>query len=199
MKAAVAILSSLTAVTSAYPLATPELRAVSPDLANFIDTVNADPALVAKALKATFAQTVAQPMEPLPRDPTLGNASLPLVVTHGMGDSCFNAGMKSITEFSGEQLGAYATCIPTGNNEISDTLNGFLLNMDKSVDVFAKAVKADPKLANGFNAFSLSQGSQLIRGYIIKYNDPPVHGFMSICGVNAVSVFACYIFHGLYD
>ena len=46
----------------------------------------------------------------------------------------------------------------------------------------------DPKLANGFNAFGLSQGNNLIRGYIQKYNDPPCHTFMSICGINAVSL-----------
>jgi palmitoyl-protein thioesterase len=167
--------------------ATPELRAMNSELASLVDRAATEPAALAAALKAYSVKTIAPVMESLPRgDPLKANADvLPVVVTHGMGDSCFNAGMKSITTFAGEQVGAYSTCIPTGDNEISDTINGFLLNMDKSVDVFAKKVRADPKLANGFNAFSLSQGSQLIRGYIIKYNDPPVHTFMSICGVNA--------------
>merc|ERR1712176_654308 len=93
--------------------------------------------------------------------------------------------MKSITELAGTHVGVYSTCIPTGKTRITDTINGFLLSMDKSVDVFAKQVKADPKLANGFNAFGLSQGNNVIRGYITKYNDPPVHTFMSICGINA--------------
>jgi len=83
------------------------------------------------------------------------------------------------------KLGVYATCIPTGDNVIMDTINGFLLNMDASVDEFAKRVRADPKLAGGFNALGLSQGNNLIRGYIQKYNDPPVHGFLSICGIHA--------------
>ena len=50
-----------------------------------------------------------------------------------------------------------------------DTINGFLMTMDKSIDVFAQKIKADPKLANGFNALGLSQGNSLIRGYIQKY------------------------------
>ena len=62
---------------------------------------------------------------------------------------------------------------------------GFLKNMDASVDEFAKRVKSDPKLAGGFNAFGLSQGNNLIRGYIAKYNDPPAVTFLSICGINA--------------
>ena len=61
--------------------------------------------------------------------------------------------------------------------------------MDASVDVFAEKVAADPELAGGFNAFGLSQGNNLIRGYIQKYNGvegyPTAHTFMSICGINA--------------
>jgi len=63
-----------------------------------------------------------------------------------------------------------------------DTINGFLMNMDKSVDVFAAKIKADPKLANGFNAVGFSQGNSLIRGYIQKYNDPPVNAHVSVHG-----------------
>jgi len=107
------------------------------------------------------------------------------VAAHGMGDSCFNPGMKQITKMAGEHLGVYSTCIPTASSQIMDTIDGFLKNMDASVDEFAKRVKADPKLAGGFNAFGLSQGNNLIRGYIAKYNDPPVHSFLSICGINA--------------
>ena len=113
------------------------------------------------------------------------SGGLPIVVAHGMGDSCFNSGMKSITKEAGTHMGVYSTCIPTGDDRIRDTINGFLLNMDKSVDVFAAAVKADPKLAGGFNAIGLSQGNQLIRGYIQKYNNPPVNAYLSICGINA--------------
>ena len=61
--------------------------------------------------------------------------------------------------------------------------------MDASVDVFAEGVKADPELAGGFNAFGLSQGNNLIRGYIQKYAGEPgypaVSTFMSINGINA--------------
>ena len=55
--------------------------------------------------------------------------------------------------------GSYAVCVPTGDNVVSDTINGFLMNMDKSVDVFAKKIQADPKLAGGFNAVGFSQVS----------------------------------------
>ena len=74
------------------------------------------------------------------------DSKLPTVFAHGMGDSCFNSGMKQITADTGKHIGSYAVCVPTGDNVISDTINGFLLNMDKSVDVFAAKIQKDPQL-----------------------------------------------------
>merc|ERR1719321_1537730 len=54
--------------------------------------------------------------------------------------------------------------------------------MNKNVDVFAEKIKKDPQLANGFNAIGFSQGNSIIRGYIQKYNDPPVSTFLSVHG-----------------
>jgi palmitoyl-protein thioesterase len=112
--------------------------------------------------------------------------ALPLVFAHGMGDSCFNSGMKQITADAGTHAGVYSVCVPTGNNTISDTINGFLMNMDKSVDVFADKIMADPKLKNGFNAIGFSQGNSLIRGYIQKYNgahgSPVCNAHLSVHG-----------------
>jgi palmitoyl-protein thioesterase len=112
----------------------------------------------------------------------LGNSSLPTVFMHGMGDSCFNPGMKSITEKVGEHLGTYSVCIPTGADQGSDTNNGFFMTMNDNVDVWAKAVQNDPKLKGGFNAVGFSQGNSVIRGYIQKYNNPPVSTFLSVHG-----------------
>ena len=124
--------------------------------------------------------------------------SLPVVVAHGMGDSCFNAGMKQITAEAGTRVGAYSVCIPTGDNDITDTIYGFLMNMDRSVDVFAEKVKANAKLAKGFNAFGLSQGNNLIMGYIKRYHTnpayPAVRNFMSICGIQGgVATPECHV------
>lgn len=111
---------------------------------------------------------------------------LPVVFAHGMGDSCFNSGMKHITAHASTLLGGvYSTCIATGKTQTEDTKNGYFLNMDASVDVFAAAVAADPELQGGFHAIGLSQGNNVIRGYITRYNTPSVHTFISINGVNA--------------
>jgi len=109
-------------------------------------------------------------------------SNLPTVFAHGMGDSCFNPGMQSITAAVGKHVGTYAVCVPTGPDQGSDTNNGFFMTMNDNVDVFAKAIQKDPKLANGFNAVGFSQGNSVIRGYIQKYNNPPVSTFLSVHG-----------------
>jgi len=113
---------------------------------------------------------------------TAAKTAYPTVTAHGMGDSCFNAGMKQITELIAQTTSQYAVCVPTGATKGKDTNNGFFMTMDKNVDVFAAAIKKDPKLANGFNCAGFSQGNSLCRGYIQKYNDPPVITFLSVHG-----------------
>ncbi len=57
---------------------------------------------------------------------------------------------------------------PLIHHLITDMMGSFIQTMDMEVDSFAAAVKADPKLAGGFNAIGYSQGALTIRGYIEK-------------------------------
>jgi len=109
---------------------------------------------------------------------------VPTVVAHGMGDSCFNRGMKKITALIGETLGSYSTCIPTGDTRIDDTMNGYFMDMDTNVDVFAAKIHNDINLntSESINCVGFSQGNMLCRGYIQKYNNPPVRNFLSVHG-----------------
>jgi palmitoyl-protein thioesterase len=47
------------------------------------------------------------------------------------------------------------------------------------VDEFARVVRSDPRLAKGFNLIGHSQGGLISRAYIERYNDPPVHNFIT--------------------
>lgn len=124
--------------------------------------------------------------ETVEKNKTTHRSNLPVVFAHGMGDSCFNSGMQHIGEHTSQLLGGvYVTCIPTGDTQSEDTSNGYFLNMDASVDVFASKIAQDPQLANGFHAIGFSQGNNVIRGYIARYNNPPVDTFISVNGVNA--------------
>jgi hypothetical protein len=98
---------------------------------------------------------------------TITTNKIPVVFAHGMGDSCFNDGMINIGNHTSSLLeDAYVTCIPTGDTKTEDTKNGYFLNMDASVDIFAQKIAQDPKLRNGFHAIGFSQGNNVIRGYI---------------------------------
>lgn len=159
-----------------------------PNLKNLTELAEHFPQVVLDEIKASpfraVLRTVAEP-------PQQGvGPALPVVTGHGMGDSCFEPGFKSVTSGIGKKTGGYSVCIPTGGNIITDTINGYLMSMDKSVDIFAEKIRADPKLAQGFNAIGFSQGNSLIRGYIQKYNNPPVNAFISVHGtVMGVSAF----------
>ena len=93
---------------------------------------------ISAVVKFDISQRTAS--KPLLSKPGAGINNLPIVAAHGMGDSCFNAGMKSITAEAGTEMGVYSVCIPTGDTRISDTINGFFLDMDSSVEVFAQKV-----------------------------------------------------------
>jgi palmitoyl-protein thioesterase len=110
-----------------------------------------------------------------------------VVFAHGIGDSCYNDGFLRLLQRTRDILGndVYVTCIPTADNQQDDTKNGFFLNWNASVDVFHSKVNHDDRLKDGFHAIGLSQGANLIRGYIAKYNDPTVHTFIALNGVNA--------------
>ena len=67
------------------------------------------------------------------------SGAVPTVMAHGMGDSCFNRGMKDITAYVGDTLGTYSVCIPTGNR-LTDTTNGFFMTMNDNVRRIALAL-----------------------------------------------------------
>lgn len=116
---------------------------------------------------------------------------LPVVIAHGMGDSCYNHGIQSIVEYISSLLGnVNVTCIPIGKTFEDDTKNGYLYNMNDSIDLFATQIniihQSTDLYKNGFHAIGFSQGNNIIRGYIAKYNHiHTVNTFISVNGVNA--------------
>jgi palmitoyl-protein thioesterase len=172
-----------------------QLRETHSVLCAMLDTLEIDPEGLAKDLRdfaRGFGLLVGENWEfPVHSANNLLSLSqqeqqLPVVFAHGMGDSCFNDGMVRIgNHTSGLLNNVYVTCIPTGDNQAEDTTNGYFMSMDASVDVFASKVARDPQLQHGFHAIGFSQGNNVIRGYIARYNTPTVHTFLAINGVNA--------------
>ena len=67
-------------------------------------------------------------------------SALPSVTAHGMGDSCFNSGMKQITELIGSTLGTYAVCVPTGES---------LQRMGRGASMLSPLFSASPSFGLG--------------------------------------------------
>jgi len=89
------------------------------------------------------------------------------------------------TEDDNAAASVYTVGISIGKSIHEDTQNRYFLNVDSSVQVFAQGIRSDPALKNGFDAIRFSQGNNIIRGYIAQFNEPTVHTFISINGVNA--------------
>jgi len=90
---------------------------------------------------------------------------LPVVLWHGMGDSCCNPlSMGRISKLvSDTHNGTYVHSIMTGANVFADTAEGFFANMNDQLDTVCGKIKADPKLSGGFHAMGFSQGGQFLR------------------------------------
>lgn len=103
----------------------------------------------------------------------------PVVLMHGLGDAGSNPGMQSLAKsVMAKYPGIYAVAVNVANG-----FDSFVTPMQKQTDQFNAVVTGDPKLAGGFNVVGLSQGGLVVRAYIEQYNNPPVHNFVSICGV----------------
>mmetsp|Transcript_83059 Transcript_83059/g.240348 ORF Transcript_83059/g.240348 Transcript_83059/m.240348 type:complete len:362 (-) Transcript_83059:131-1216(-) len=119
------------------------------------------------------------------------STSAPVVMMHGMGDFGNNPmGMapmrKRIAKATGSYVRSVELCSKPEQLEgcpVEDQSNGFLMNMDDQVEQFARVIRSDAKLSGGFNAIGFSQGNLIIRGYIHRYNSPPVRSFVSMHGV----------------
>jgi palmitoyl-protein thioesterase len=134
-----------------------------------------------KDVPTCFSSLDHVPASPSPsvNDNSVGDASyIPTVFMHGLGDSGSNRGMKNLAKtVSDTYPGAYSVAVDVANG-----MSSYTSSLESQVDDFAKTVSADSNLAKGFNAVGLSQGGLIVRAYVEKYNNPPVHNLLSLCG-----------------
>jgi len=108
----------------------------------------------------------------------------PVVLWHGMGDTCcFPFSMGAIKRMIEDGFpGIYVYSVEVGNNIVEDELNGFFMNVNDQLEQIHGKFQAQPELANGFTAIGFSQGGQFLRGYVQRYNDPPVYNLITMGG-----------------
>lgn len=115
---------------------------------------------------------------------SVSNATIPVVIWHGMGDSCCNPlSMGRIKSMIEKDIpGIYVRSLMIGSNIIEDMENGFLMNVNKQIDMVCKKLASDEKLQNGYNALGFSQGGQFLRAVAQRCPSPPMINLVSFGG-----------------
>ncbi|XP_025111565.1 palmitoyl-protein thioesterase 1-like [Pomacea canaliculata] len=110
--------------------------------------------------------------------------TVPVVLWHGMGDSCCNPlSMGSIKDLIEKQIpGVYVHSLEIGSSIVEDMENGFLMNVNDQVDVVCKQLNNDTKLASGYNSVGFSQGGQFLRAVAQRCPSPPMFNLISVGG-----------------
>eukprot|EP00035_Acanthoeca_spectabilis_P037041 m.43264 g.43264 ORF g.43264 m.43264 type:complete len:304 (-) comp8407_c0_seq1:1684-2595(-) len=98
----------------------------------------------------------------------------PVVLMHGL-DASASAMSRVLQWVEADFPGIHVNNVEVGNGKT----DSWFMPIEKQVEAFAAAVRADPALANGFNLICHSQGGMLGRAYIAKFNTPPVHNFIT--------------------
>uniref|UniRef100_T1J8U1 Palmitoyl-protein thioesterase 1 n=1 Tax=Strigamia maritima TaxID=126957 RepID=T1J8U1_STRMM len=108
----------------------------------------------------------------------------PVVLWHGMGDSCCNPlSMGSIKKLIEDNVpGVHVLSLRIGNNVIEDTENGFFMNANDQVKNVCEQLQNDSTFANGYNAIGFSQGGQFLRAVAQRCPQPPMKNLTSIGG-----------------
>uniref|UniRef100_A0A4W5MBF4 Palmitoyl-protein thioesterase 1 n=1 Tax=Hucho hucho TaxID=62062 RepID=A0A4W5MBF4_9TELE len=112
------------------------------------------------------------------------NSTLPLVLWHGMGDSCCNPlSMGSIKKMIEETIpGIDVLSLMIGKTVSQDTENGFFMDVNEQVSMVCSQLAQDPKLKDGYNAMGFSQGGQFLRAVAQRCPSPPMKTLISVGG-----------------
>jgi len=101
----------------------------------------------------------------------------PVVLMHGLLAS--SEAMSHAQQWIEQDFpGIYTKNVEIGNGR-EDSL---FININDQVEMFAAQVQNDTNLAKGFNLVCHSQGGIICRGFIERYNNPPVYNYVSWAG-----------------
>ncbi|XP_075410505.1 palmitoyl-protein thioesterase 1 [Tenrec ecaudatus] len=118
------------------------------------------------------------------RGPRSAPAPLPLVIWHGMGDSCCNPiSMGAVKKMVEKKMpGIYVLSLKIGKTLLEDMENSFFLNVNTQVSSVCQTLANDPKLQEGYNAMGFSQGGQFLRAVAQRCPSPPMVNLISVGG-----------------
>jgi len=115
---------------------------------------------------------------------TEGSSYTPIVMWHGMGDTCcLSFSLGAIKEKLETALpGVYVHSLRLGDNIIEDFESGFFVKPDEQIDYACELIRNDSNLANGFNAIGFSQGGQFLRGLVQRCDGINMKNLISVGG-----------------
>ncbi|KIZ02205.1 palmitoyl-protein thioesterase [Monoraphidium neglectum] len=114
-----------------------------------------------------------------------GAKALPVVLWHGMGDSCCAAGgMGAVKQLIEDELGVFVHSIATGEGEYHDIWSSFMGNVNAQVEIVCGQLSKMPELKHGFNAIGFSQGGQFLRAVVERcaHTLPPIRTLVTVGG-----------------
>ncbi|XP_014243319.1 palmitoyl-protein thioesterase 1 [Cimex lectularius] len=96
---------------------------------------------------------------------SFGLGATPIVLWHGMGDSCCNPlSLGSFAKHLEKSIpGVYVKSLQLGSNVFDDVLHGFFMDSNEQVRQACEMILNDERLKDGYNAIGFSQGSQFLR------------------------------------
>ncbi|KAI8813157.1 palmitoyl-protein thioesterase 1, isoform CRA_a [Cladochytrium replicatum] len=108
-------------------------------------------------------------------------AYTPIVLWHGMGDSCCNPDSMGTVKSALEEWlpGVLVHSIQIGASESDDTDKGFFDLLDRQINEACEQVTAIPELSNGFNAVGFSQGGLFMRALVQRCQGAQVRNLVT--------------------
>lgn len=108
----------------------------------------------------------------------------PIVLWHGMGDSCCNPlSMGHVKKLLATEIpGVYVNSLMLGENVVADTEHGYLANMNDLVAKACAIIAADENLKHGYNGIGFSQGGLFMRAVAQRCPSPRMKTLISFGG-----------------
>lgn len=102
----------------------------------------------------------------------------------GMGDNCCDPfSMGRIKRLIEKELpGIYVYSVEVGNSIIDDEIAGFFGNVNDQIAQVAGKLANNSQLTRGINVVGFSQGGQFLRGFVERFNQPPVWSLITMGG-----------------
>lgn len=109
---------------------------------------------------------------------------VPIVLWHGMGDSCCNPiSIGGVQKFLEQNIpNVHVHSLEIGHNELEDVENSYLMSVDDQVKLACKMIAEDTALSGGYNSIGFSQGGQFLRAVAQRCPSPPMRTLVSFGG-----------------